>query len=336
MKKTLSYILFWMLGGLTASAASYTFNINKGISFSWQYDDAIGVYTTKGTRIKHWALADGKQIPFSSYGWSLVGNSKYYLYYPYNDLYFQSDIPITSLPITFEGQVQSENNSLSHLAGYDYMIGEGNTGETSADFNMIHTCSVIRIEFVSPKSAVYTNVALKAANEMFCQTAEMNLETQSIKPVVKNSCANLALDKIAVEEGEKLVAYMVVAPVDLSGWDVKLVVTSDDEKEIEFDVKAGDLRAGKLYLLNTTGIEEKEVSAKHRASSLTEPSVSVVDIPIDTDSEIIVTGIQQTKYDQEQDDDAVYTLSGIRTKQSSAKGIIIKNRKKSLSPRPLP
>ena len=73
MKKTLSYILFWMLGGLTASAASYTFNINKGISFSWQYDDAIGVYTTKGTRIKHWALADGKQIPFSSYGWSLVG-----------------------------------------------------------------------------------------------------------------------------------------------------------------------------------------------------------------------------------------------------------------------
>lgn len=336
MKKTLSYILFWMLGSLTASAASYTYNINKGISFSWQYDDAIGVYTTKGTRIKHWALADGKEIPFSSYGWSLVGNSKYYLYYPYNDLYFQSDIPITNLPITFDGQVQSENNSLSHLAAYDYMIGEGNTGETSADFNMIHTCSVIRIEFVSPKSAVYTNVALKAANELFFQTAEMNLVTQSINPVAKKSYANLALDDIAVEEGEKLVAYMIVAPVDLSGKDVKLVVTSDDEKEIEFDIKARELRAGKLYLFNTPEIEKKEVSAKHRASSLAEPSVSVVDIPIDTDSEIIVTGIQQTKYNQEQDDDIAYTLSGIRTKQSSAKGVIIKNGKKCLSTNPLP
>ena len=124
---------------------------------------------------------------------------------------------------------------------------------------------------------------------------------------------------------------MVVAPVDLSGWDVKLAITSDDGEEINFDVLANELRAGRLYLLNTTGIEEKELSTKHRASSLAEPSVSVADIPIDTDSEIIVTGIQQTKSSQVQDDGVVYTISGIRTKQSSAKGIIIKNRKKCLS-----
>lgn len=328
MRKTLSYILFWMLGCLNASAASYTFDINKGISFSWQYDDALGVYTTKGTRIKHWALDDGKVTSFSSYGWSLVGNCKYYLYYPYNNSYFQNDTPITNLPITFEGQVQNENNSLAHLATYDYMIGEGNTAETTADFKLNHVCSVIRIEYVSPKSAVYTNVALSTTDKLFCQTAEMNLETQSINPVVKDCFANLKLDKIAVEEGEKLVAYMVVAPVDLSGWDLKLTITSEDGEEINLDILANELRAGKLYLLNTTGIEEKELSAKHRASSLAEPSVSVADIPIDTDSEIIVTGIQQTKYNNEQDDGIVYTLSGIRTKQSSAKGIIIRNRKK--------
>ena len=208
------------------------------------------------------------------------------------------------------------------------MIGEGNTEETSADFNLNHICSVIRIEYVSPKSAVYTNVALKTTDNLFCQTAEMNLETQSINPMVKDNFANLKLDKIAVEEGETLVAYMVVAPVDLSGWDVKLAITSEDGEEINLDVLANELRAGKLYLLNTTGIEEKELSTKHRASSLAEPSVSVADIPIDTDSEIIVTGIQQTKYNQEQEDGVVYTLSGIRTKQSSAKGIIIRNRKK--------
>ena len=146
-----------MLGSLNASAVGYTYNVNKGISFSWQYDDALGVYTTKGTRIKHWALSvsdDGKVASFSSYGWSLVENRKYYLYYPYNDSYFLNDTPITNLPITFEGQVQSENNSLSHLAAYDYMIGEGNTEETTADFKLNHLCSVIRIEYVSPKTAV--------------------------------------------------------------------------------------------------------------------------------------------------------------------------------------
>ena len=271
---------------------------------------------------------DGKAASFSSYGWSLVENRKYYLYYPYNDSYFLNDTPITNLPITFEGQVQSENKSLLHLAAYDYMIGEGNTEETTADFKLNHLCSVIRIEYVSPKSAVYTNVALKTTDNLFCRTADMNLETQSINPIGKERYASLQLDNIEVDEGDTLVAYMVVAPVDLSGWDVKLAITSDDGEEINFDVLANELRAGKLYLLNTTGIEEKALSTKHRASSLAEPSVSTSDIPIDTDSEIIVTGIQQTKSSQVQDDGVVYTISGIRTKQSSAKGIIIRNRKK--------
>ena len=331
MKKSLSYILFWMLGCLSASAASYTFDINKGISFSWQYDDVIGVYTTKGTRIKHWALDvsdGGKAATFSSYGWSLVEKRKYYLYYPYNDSYFKNDTPITNLPITFDGQMQSGNNSLSHIATYDYMIGEGITDDNSADFKLNHLCSVIRIEYASPKSAVYTNVALRTTDNVFCRTAEMNLETQSINPTGKDSYASLRLDRIEVEEGETLVAYLVVAPVDLTGWDVKLAIATEDGDEVEFDVQANELRAGKLYLLNTTEIVEKSLSTKRRASSLQEPSVSTYDIPIDTGSEIVVTGIQQTKQNQTQGSETLYTLSGIRTRESSAKGILIKNGKK--------
>ena len=320
-----------MLGCLSASAASYTFDINKGISFSWQYDDVIGVYTTKGTRIKHWALDvsdGGKAATFSSYGWSLVEKRKYYLYYPYNDSYFKNDTPITNLPITFDGQMQSGNNSLSHIATYDYMIGEGITDDNSADFKLNHLCSVIRIEYVSPKSAVYTNVALRTTDNVFCRTAEMNLETQSINPTGKDSYASLRLDRIEVEEGETLVAYLVVAPVDLTGWDVKLAIATEDGDEVEFDVQANELRAGKLYLLNTTEIVEKSLSTKRRASSLQEPSVSTYDIPIDTGSEIVVTGIQQTKQNQTQGSETLYTLSGIRTRESSAKGILIKNGKK--------
>lgn len=331
MKKSLSYILFWMLGCLSASAASYTFDINKGISFSWQYDDVIGVYTTKGTRIKHWALDvsdGGKAATFSSYGWSLVEKRKYYLYYPYNDSYFKNDTPITNLPITFDGQMQSGNNSLSHIATYDYMIGEGITDDNSADFKLNHLCSVIRIEYVSPKSAVYTNVALRTTDNVFCRTAEMNLETQSINPTGKDSYASLRLGRIEVEEGETLVAYLVVAPVDLTGWDVKLAIATEDGGEVEFDVQANELRAGKLYLLNTTEIVEKSLSTKRRASSLQEPSVSTYDIPIDTGSEIVVTEIQQTKQNQTQGSETLYTLSGIRTRESSAKGILIKNGKK--------
>ena len=270
----------------------------------------------------------GKAATFSSYGWSLVEKRKYYLYYPYNDSYFKNDTPITNLPITFDGQMQSGNNSLSHIATYDYMIGEGITDDNSADFKLNHLCSVIRIEYVSPKSAVYTNVALRTTDNVFCRTAEMNLETQSINPTGKDSYASLRLDRIEVEEGETLVAYLVVAPLDLTGWDVKLAIATEDGDEVEFDVQANELRAGKLYLLNTTEIVEKSLSAKRRASSLQEPSVSTYDIPIDTGSEIVVTGIQQTKQNQTQGSETLYTLSGIRTRESSAKGILIKNGKK--------
>ena len=336
MRKILSNILLWVLGCLNASAASYTFDINKGILFSWEYDDIVGVYTPKGTRIKHWALTasdDGKTSSFSSYGWSLVEDKKYYLYSPYNSSYFVNDIPITELPISLEGQIQMENNSLTHLAAYDYMIGEGNTIGTSADFTMNHLCSVLRIEFVSPKSATYTKVVLQTSNDVFCRKATMNLETQSLNATTRERSMELALDNIAVDEGETLVAYMVVVPVDLSGRDVSLAIISDDGEEINLDVQARELKAGKLYLLNTTENGGKALSSKHRASSLTEPYISTSDIPIDTDSEVLVTGIRQQKDNKAQDDGAIYTLSGIRTKQSSANGIIIRNGKKSLSRR---
>lgn len=337
MKKALSYIVFLMLVSLNASAANYTFDTNKGLVFSWKYGDVVGVYTAKGTRIKHWASApstdDDKTYSFSSHGWSLVDGSRYYLYSPYDASYFEKGIPITELPISFDGQKQSENHSLAHIAAYDYMMGEGKAIENSADFTLKHLCAVVRIVFVSPKSAIYNKIALETTDGIFCRKAEMNLETQSISVTSRSSSASLALDHIDLEEGDTLEAYMVVAPVDLSGHDVKLTITSDDEEEIDFDVQMNELKAGKLYMLNTTECEEKAISAKRRVSSLTEPYISAYDIPIDTDSEIIVTGINQAMNKQVQDNEAIYTLSGIRTRQSSAKGVIIKNGKKCLSHR---
>jgi hypothetical protein len=156
----------------------------------------------------------------------------------------------------------------------------------------------------------------------------MNLEGQSLNQTEKDSYATLTLDRIAVDAGETLVAYMVVAPVELSGWDVKLAITSEDGDEVDFDIRTDELKAGRLYILSTTECEEKAFSSKHYASSLSEPCVGVADIPIDTDSQIIVTGIHQTEYDKSQNDGTIYTLSGIRARQSSQKGIIIKNRKK--------
>ena len=339
MRKIISYIVFWMLGCLNASAVSYTFDINKGIVFSWQYDDAIGLYTTKGTRIKHWALAvsdDGKSSSFSSYGWSLVENAKYYLYSPYNNSYFEKSIPITALPVTFQGQVQRENHSLAHIAAFDYMMGEGRTTDETVDFTLNHLCAVVRVEFVSPKSAVYTKVSLKTGDEnVFWENATMNLETQSFDVTSKNNYARVMLDGIAINAGETLEAYMVVAPVDLSGKDLTLVVTSDDEEEITYDVQMKELKAGMLYNIVCTEysvpfMPNSEFNAKRRAGSLEEPFVRAVDIPIDPDADIVVTGIRETMQKEAQADETLYTLSGMRTKKSSAKGIVIGKGKKMI------
>ena len=339
MRKIISYIVFWMLGCLNASAVSYTFDIDKGIVFSWQYDDVVGFYTTKGTRIKHWALAvsdDGKSSSFSSYGWSLVENSKYYLYSPYNNSYFEKSIPITALPVTFAGQMQKENHSLAHIAAFDYMMGEGSTTDETVDFALNHLCAVVRVEFVSPKSTVYTKVSLKTEDEnVFCENANMNLETQSLDVTSKNNYARVMLDGIAINAGETLEAYMVVAPVDLSGKPLQLVVTSEDGEEITYDVQMKELKAGMLYNVICTeyGIPfmpNKEFNAKRRAGSLEEPFVRAADIPLDPDAEIVVTGIRETVQNETQADEPLYTLSGMRTKKSSAKGIVIGKGKKMI------
>lgn len=340
MRRTITYIVFWLLGCINAAAANYTFDVNKGIVFSWQYDDAIGLYTTKGTRIKHWALNvsdDGRSSSFSSYGWSLVENSKYYLYSPYNNSYFEKSIPITQLPLMFEGQVQKENHSLGHIAAYDYMMGEGSTTEDAVDFTLNHLCAIVRVEFVSPKSTIYTKVSLKTKDdeEVFCQKANMNLETQSVSEVSKASYARVMLDRIAINEGETLEAYMVVAPVDLSGKDLTLVVTSEDGEEITYDVQMNELKAGKFYNIICTvfGVPfmpNKEFNSKRCIGTLEEPYVRAADIPIDPDAEIIVTGIRETVQNKDQVDDAVYTMSGMRTKKSSAKGIVIGKGKKMI------
>ncbi len=338
MRKIVSYIVFWMLGSLNASAVSYTFDVDKGIVFSWQYDDVVGFYTTKGTRIKHWALAvsdDGKSSSFSSYGWSLVENSKYYIYYPYNNTYFEKGMQITELPIAFDGQVQKENHSLEHIAAYDYMMGQGSVSESTADFTLNHLCAIVRVEFVSPKSAVYTEVSLKTQDDVFCQNAIMNLKAQSINTTARSNNARVRLDGIAINEGETLEAYMVVAPVDLSGKPLSLVVTLEDGEVITYDVQMNELKAGMLYNLECTEyavpfMPNKEFNAKRRAGSLVEPFVRASDIPIDPDAEIIVTGIRETMQNDTQADDALYTLSGIRTKEASAKGIVINKGKKMI------
>jgi hypothetical protein len=338
MRKIISYIVFLMLGCLDASAVSYTFDVDKGIVFSWQYDDIVGFYTTKGTRIKHWALAvsdDGKSSSFSSYGWSLVENSQYYIYYPYNNTYFEKGMQITELPIAFDGQVQKENHSLEHIAAYDYMMGQGSVSESTADFTLNHLCAIVRVEFVSPKSAVYTEVSLKTQDDVFCQNAIMNLKAQSINTTARSNNARVRLDGIAINEGETLEAYMVVAPVNLSGKPLSLVVVSEDGEEITYDVQMNELKAGMLYNLECTEyavpfMPNKEFNAKRRAGSLVEPFVRASDIPLDPDAEIIVTGIHETIQNEAKADETLYTLSGMRTKKSSAKGIVISKGKKMI------
>lgn len=300
--------------------------------FSWKRDDAIGLYTINGTRIVHWAIdvsEDVKTSAFSSYGWSLVENANYYLYSPYNPTYFANAYPMTDLPITFDGQLQSANHRLAHISDYDFMMGQGNTSDDSADFTLNHLGAIVRIEFTSPKAAVYTGLYLSTTEEVFWKSAKMNLKTQSMSPVTLSSYTSLQLGNIGLDEGEKLEAFMVVAPVDLTDRKVTLTLTTLDGEEINMDVQANELKAGKLYLLNASedGVGDEPNQAKRKAGSFTEPTVSAYDIPIDEEYKAITTGVSR-KIHRPDTDEATYTLSGIRTNDTSVKGIFIKNGKK--------
>lgn len=279
---------------LLSNASTYTFNPTKGVVFSWQYDDVMAFYSTSGeTRVKHWVtrtLADGNNAELSGYGWSIVAGVHYYAYSPFNSSYYPTH-PISALPVSFLAQSQKYNDDLSHLGAYDFMIGEFTSSTADAHVTFSHACSILRIEWEMAEQRTLQTLSLSSEEDDFVTGAAFNLPQQRLVATECSGKLSLNLNGIVVPKQKKLVAYMMLAPVNLTDKTIDVELTTSSGDILHAKLSGTNVIAGKTYPVmisdDKTYVEEpeesKSISDTHAdITSLSAPSAYAPNFSIDT------------------------------------------------------
>lgn len=224
MKRVLSVIFAFVLS-MSTFAAKYSYAPEKGVLFSWLYDDPIIVFHGNNPLLKFWATTvNGNATSFSAYGWGLSTESSYVAYSPYDDR--SGNTTATALPMTYDGQVQDGNDNMSHIAPYDYMQTQPTAPSgTTLNFNFSHLGAVIRFEIKVPEAIAPKSMALKSGN----------------------SEVTIGFENIELQADATLVAYMVVPPMTLDGGKATLTLCDADDRMAEIPVSGSEILAGKCY-----------------------------------------------------------------------------------------
>lgn len=249
MKNCVIIFLLILFSSSKLFAAEYEMK-GSFFCFSWLSSDMVCVYTPSGTRVKFFMKsisADCHNATLTGYGWGLTSDTQYYGYAPYNSDYHSNQLPMTALPISYDGQSQQSNDNTAHLAAYDYMTTQAVSTSTACHFNYNHLSSIIRVECPMKTTESFASLTFSTSSDKFITNATMNVTNNQLTPTEQANEISLALNGVTVEEGGTLVAYLMVAPTDLSSELVELTLTTTDGKTAKQTFTAPNIKAGKCY-----------------------------------------------------------------------------------------
>lgn len=223
--------------------------------FSWDVDDMIGIYYGSGSSCAsasyHITKSMGATATFENSAFKLIGNSTYFAFYPYNPYYTQN-----SAIINFAGQEQLGNGSVCHLGKYNYMYSDVHTNDVGgADIKFQNIGSVIRIKIKAPQSAVYKSLRITALKHQFMVEGNFNMETGELVPVEESSHLELSFGSgFYLQQGEELIANMLVAPIDLSDDYLSFQLETDLGNYAYTSVPGKKIESGMGYLFSLDGL----------------------------------------------------------------------------------
>lgn len=289
MKRLVTILTLATLLFHNSFAGNYLFQEDRGVLANWNDDDILGVYTTSATRIKFWTntiAADKHNATITAYGWSLADNTQYYSYYPYSADYSTKSYPITALPIKYTGQQQQGNGNLGHLAAYDFMTAQAKSTTGAIHFDYKHLGCILRIQCDSLPIMPYTAMRLTTSRRAFVSEATMDVTNSILTPQTYSETMTISLKDMARAEDDSLVAYIMVAPTDLSKDTIKVDIMSDDSVVKSINILGAKLASGRLYCINISKdnyvipTEEKKESEELFAKGLKqEASILNVEYP---------------------------------------------------------
>lgn len=355
MQRLLS-TLFMIVAAIPATfGMGYDYHPQEDVvGVRWDVDDMLGIFTAANTEIIHWTTDGGDNTcTLSAYGWSLSPNTQYYAYYPYSQSYMSGKKDMEAVAVSYKAQLQTQNNSINHLCAYDFMTASAASTDETCHFSLEHLGSILRIECTLAEGRTLRNLQLSADNSIFVTSAAMNVVTGTLIPQEYAKSVSLRLNDIAVGEGEKLVAYMMMPPTDFKNTKLTATLTADDGSTSSASIDGTTVLPGRFYPieLEMPEFSSNEMSAEDAPRYSKEYRASQDASPADEAAETIDhltayapafvsdsehrfmqqtdTGIASAeRMPMAQDDAAQYTISGIKTAASVKGKVVIRNGRK--------
>ena len=126
-----------------------------------------------------------------------------------------------------------------------------NDGKVSFDFSHLGTLLQLNLKF--PTVVNLTSLSLVADEALFIKNGTFSLKdnSQIIIPTEVTTGINVGLSGVnAAANGQEVVVYMMMAPVDLTGKIYKVKVNDDTGKCAEVELEGKNFEKGKAYALS--------------------------------------------------------------------------------------
>ena len=230
-----------------------------GTSFRWNSDDVVAVYSSARGMTNFFIdeksiSADSTSAIFNGSGFDLKHNEIYSAFYPYDKAYIDK----TNIPVSYKGQNMLSDASFKDLGAFDYMWAKGCTdsnGVVNMDFE--HLGCVVEYKIKVPTTAVYTSVRLivsdTESNQRLIRSGKINLDDAS--PSMKMEEGTDTMYKVSLNNGNGIMyqkdttmtVYMMMAPQDLSQYNLSVILVDKDSNWYSADVQGKNMKAGYTY-----------------------------------------------------------------------------------------
>lgn len=195
------------------------------IGFLWEETDTVGIFPNQGSQV-FFSMENGvgtNTASFDGGGWALKESSSYYSYFPLLGRFY---LDPKYIPVSFEGQTQSNITSPINSCRFFLAASGVTNGAGSLTFNYNILNVILNVNCTLP-AGVYTKLTLTTEGNLFTSEGYFNLfsSTPAIVSTKKVSSISLELDNISISEETVLPLYIMLAPVNLNGVRITVTVT---------------------------------------------------------------------------------------------------------------
>jgi hypothetical protein len=255
---------------------------DENFNFIWVANDTVGIYPDRGSQVyfEISAGAGSSQAEFDGGGWAFKASSVYYSYYPFvGDIYLDRH----NIPVDYTRQNQPSKTSTDHVGVADFAYTEATSATSgSLNFQYYHLSCFVRFRLSNLPAGTYTKLIVRTTSPVLTKEGHFDLLVPN--PVIESDVLtdelSMDLNDFEVSDGETVLVYMALAPVDLQGQSVTVSVLDSERKEYQcIKTPSKPYEASWLYGLGCT--------------SWTEIPQSVGFSMTNWDSGVIISGIAQ-------------------------------------------